>query len=53
MAKPYLEQAAEKRARQLDAIPVQWRLASIPPVDSVPNALEYIRESYLLNPKEL
>lgn len=53
MAVTYLDQAAAKRARQYDATPVQWRLANIPPVDSVPNALDYIRESKLLTPKEL
>lgn len=53
MAVTYLERAAEKRARQFDSIPVQWRLANIPAVDSVPNALEYVRGSNLLSPKEL
>lgn len=53
MAVTYLDQAADKRARQFDAIPVPWRLANIPAVDSVPNALDYIRDSHLLTPKEL
>ncbi|KAH8807797.1 acetamidase [Xylogone sp. PMI_703] len=53
MAKSYEERAAEKRAEQASRIPVEWRLKTIPSVESVPNALEYIRTAGLLSPEEL
>ncbi|KAJ6114627.1 hypothetical protein N7486_000405 [Penicillium sp. IBT 16267x] len=47
----YQELAAQKRERQLDLIPPEWRLKQIPSVDSAPNALVYIRQT--LSPTEL
>jgi amidase len=47
----YQELAAQKRERQLDLIPAEWRLEPIPSVDSAPNALLYIRQT--LSPTEL
>lgn len=50
-APSYLDLAAQKRDRQLELIPPEWRLSPIPSVDSTPNALEYIRQ--VLTPAEL
>lgn len=47
----YQELAAQKRERQLDLIPLEWRLEPVPSVDSAPNALVYIRQ--ILSPTEL
>lgn len=47
----YQELAAQKRERQLDLIPPEWRLKPVPSVDSAPNALVYIRQ--ILSPTEL
>lgn len=49
----YQERARIKRSIQYSLIPAQWRLASIPPVDEVVDALEYIRKSNLLTAREL
>ncbi|RFU27849.1 hypothetical protein B7463_g8504, partial [Scytalidium lignicola] len=53
MVKTYQERAAEKRAYQVSLIPKEWRLSAIPSIESVPDALEYIRTSGLLSPEEL
>lgn len=53
MATNYVHKAAEKRAHQLSSIPTEWRLATIPSAESVPNALEYIRTSGLLSAEEI
>lgn len=53
MSETYEERAAEKRAQQAARIPKEWRLSPVPSVESVPNALEYIRTSGLLTPAEL
>jgi amidase len=50
-APTYQDLAARKRAEQLSLIPPEWRFAEIPSVDSVPNALPYIRKC--LTPTEL
>lgn len=47
----YQELAAQKRERQLELIPPEWRLEPVPSVDSAPNALVYIRQT--LSPTEL
>ncbi|KAJ5711670.1 hypothetical protein N7488_005826 [Penicillium malachiteum] len=47
----YQEIAAQKRARQLELIPAEWRLSPIPSVESTPDALTYIRK--ILTPTEL
>ena len=47
----YLDLAAQKRAAQLALIPPEWRLSPIPSVDSVPDALAYLRR--VLSPAEL
>jgi amidase len=49
----YMQRAAEKRAQKASLIPPEWRLNAVPTIDSVPNALEYIRTSNLLSPEEL
>lgn len=49
----YQERARIKRSVQASLIPAEWRLASIPPVDEVADALEYIRRSNLLSAREL
>jgi amidase len=49
----YQERARIKRSIQDSLIPAQWRLTSIPPVDEVTDALEYIRKSNLLTAREL
>ncbi|KAM5349637.1 hypothetical protein ACJ41O_006142 [Fusarium nematophilum] len=51
--KDYVARAAEKRAQQVSRIPQDWRLSPIPPVDDVPNVLEYIRKSGHLTSEEL
>ncbi|KAJ5289103.1 hypothetical protein N7478_002133 [Penicillium angulare] len=43
-APSYLDLAAQKRDRQLELIPPEWRLSSVPSAESAPNALEYIRK---------
>ncbi|KAH6980650.1 amidase signature domain-containing protein [Ilyonectria sp. MPI-CAGE-AT-0026] len=48
-----LERAAEKRAKRNSLIPSEWRLTNCPSIESVPNALEYIRNSDLLTSEEL
>lgn len=50
---PYQERAGIKQSLQASLIPAEWRLASIPPVDEVADALEYIRKSNLLSAREL
>lgn len=45
--------AAEKRAKQRSLIPSEWQLADCPSVESAVSALEYIRNSDLLTPREL
>jgi len=47
----YLDRAAQKRADQLALIPTEWRLSSVPSIDSHPNALAYIRR--VLSKREL
>ena len=47
----YQERAAQKRALQHSLIPPEWRLSPIPPVESAPDALAYIRQ--ILTPTEL
>ncbi|KAJ5929959.1 hypothetical protein N7466_005452 [Penicillium verhagenii] len=47
----YQDIAAQKRERQLNLIPPEWRLSPVPSVDSAPNALLYIRQT--LSPTEL
>ncbi|KAJ5114992.1 Amidase [Penicillium alfredii] len=52
MAAPtYQDLAAQKRAHQIALIPPEWRLDSVPSVESTPNALAYLRE--ILSPAEL
>jgi amidase len=53
MSIPYEQRSAAKRAKQHTLIPVEWRLKTIPSVDSEANALEYIRKSQLLTAREL
>ncbi|KAJ5115944.1 hypothetical protein N7456_000292 [Penicillium angulare] len=43
-APSYLDLAAQKRDRQLELIPPEWRLSPVPSAESTPNALEYIRQ---------
>lgn len=43
-APSYLDLAAQKRDRQLELIPPEWRLSPAPSAESTPNALEYIRK---------
>ncbi|RAO65108.1 uncharacterized protein BHQ10_001120 [Talaromyces amestolkiae] len=50
---PYQERAGIKQSLQASLIPAEWRLPSIPPVEEVPDALEYIRKSNLLSEREL
>ena len=47
----YLDLAAQKRAEQLALIPAEWRLSSIPSVESTPDALVYLRS--ILSAREL
>jgi amidase len=49
----YEQLSREKRAQQINLIPAEWRLQRIPSVESVPNALDYIRTSKLLTRREL
>ena len=49
----YQERARIKRSKQYSLIPVEWRLASIPSVNEVADALEYIRKSNVLSTREL
>jgi amidase len=50
-APSYLDLAAQKRADQLALIPAEWRLSSIPAIESTPNALIYLRS--ILSAREL
>ncbi|KAJ5396674.1 hypothetical protein N7509_004787 [Penicillium cosmopolitanum] len=50
-APTYLDLAAQKRAEQLALIPAEWRLSSIPSVESTPDALVYLRS--ILSAREL
>ena len=47
----YLDLAAQKRDRQLELIPPEWRLSPVPSVESTPDALAYLRQ--VLTPIEL
>ncbi|KAJ5965481.1 Amidase [Penicillium waksmanii] len=47
----YLDLAAQKRAEQLALIPAEWRLSSVPSVESTPDALVYLRS--ILSAREL
>lgn len=49
----YLARVARKRAQQLSAIPLEWRLHDVPSVETNPNALAFIRDSGLLSSQEL
>lgn len=51
MAPSYQQLAAQKLADQLSLIPPEWRLDSIPSIESAPNALAHIRR--ILTPTEL
>jgi amidase len=53
MTRSFQDRAAEKRARQSVLIPPEWRLPDCPSIESVPNALDYIRSSDLLTSGEL
>ncbi|KAH8586255.1 amidase signature domain-containing protein [Bisporella sp. PMI_857] len=53
MVKTYLERAAEKKARQILAIPPEWRLKDISSSYTAPDALNFIRTSGLMSPEEL
>jgi amidase len=53
MAVAYEETGRQKRALQAAWIPPEWRLKEIPPVTDVIDALDFIRKSDLLSPKEL
>ncbi|KIW72563.1 hypothetical protein PV04_00745 [Phialophora macrospora] len=53
MAVAYEETGRQKRAQQAASIPPEWRLKEIPPVTDVIDALDFIRKSDLLSPKEL
>jgi amidase len=53
MAVAYEETGRQKRALQAASIPPEWRLKEIPPVTDVMDALDFIRKSDLLSPKEL
>lgn len=50
---PYQKRARIKQSLQASLIPAEWRLSSIPPVNEVADALEYIRQSNLLSAREL
>ncbi|EED19208.1 acetamidase, putative [Talaromyces stipitatus ATCC 10500] len=49
----YQERARIKRSIQDSLIPPEWRLASIPPVNEVSDALDFIRKNNLLTAREL
>ncbi|KAJ5086509.1 hypothetical protein NUU61_007816 [Penicillium alfredii] len=46
------ERVLQKRARQKSAIPAAWHLPKVPSPETGFNALEFIRQSTLLSPKE-
>ncbi|OQE24136.1 hypothetical protein PENFLA_c010G05811 [Penicillium flavigenum] len=51
MATSYHDRCAQKRADQLSLILPEWRLHPVPSIESVPNALAYLRR--ILSPEEL
>jgi len=51
--KGYHARVAGKLSQQASSIPPEWRLSSVPPADTHPDAREYIRTSGLLDDEEL